>query len=508
VVDAVHSVLESDPLDQVPSKIPKLPEFFIPAGFARPRLRASGNALPLTAMEHLATMLAFSQIDAPYGGLYIIKELCTPESLSDFAWDLFSAWNFAGAPSKENWAFRTMGFLGDDNVARQLTPLIRAWPGESQHARAVSGLDVLAAIGSDVALMHLNAIAQKVKFKGLQDAAKEKIQAVAEARGLSPEELADRLVPDLGLDEQGSMTLDFGSRQFTVGFDESLKPFVRDGTGKVLPDLPKANKSDDAEKAKEATDTWKTLKKDVKALASQQLVRFEAAMCTRRRWDTEVFKLFIAGHPLVCHIVRRLVWGVYDTDGNLQSTFRMAEDGSFADAEDNFFEIPEGLKVGLLHALETPPEVQQKFSQILADYALMQPFQQLSRPSFALTEEEKKAVTLNRWGKSKVPTGKVLGMVNGGIWRRGPPQDAGWIWWFIRPIPVVGYEIHMAIEPGIGVGFVSEEPVQSIDGVSIVASNSYGSKGDLTFESLDPITASELLRELEALHVAGERSSA
>jgi len=44
---------------------------------------------------------------------------------------------------------------------RRLTPMIRAWPGESAHARAVIGLDVLAAIGSDVALMHLHGIAQK-----------------------------------------------------------------------------------------------------------------------------------------------------------------------------------------------------------------------------------------------------------------------------------------------------------------------------------------------------------
>jgi hypothetical protein len=65
----------------------------------------------------------------------------------------------------------------------------------------VTGLDVLAAIGSDVALMHLNGIAQKVKFKGLQEKARAKIDQLAQARGLSAEELADRLVPDLGLDE-------------------------------------------------------------------------------------------------------------------------------------------------------------------------------------------------------------------------------------------------------------------------------------------------------------------
>ena len=50
----------------------------------------------------------------------------------------------------------------------KLTPLIRAWPGESQHPRAVFGLECLRAIGTDVALMQLNGIAQKLLVQGAQ----------------------------------------------------------------------------------------------------------------------------------------------------------------------------------------------------------------------------------------------------------------------------------------------------------------------------------------------------
>jgi hypothetical protein len=177
--------------------------------------------------------------------------------------------------------------LGGDEVARKLTPLIRVWPGESLQARAVSGLDILARIGTDLALMHLNGVAQKVKFKGLQEKAREKMDEIAQNRGLTADELADRLVPDLDLDPDGSRTLDFGTRQFRVSFDEALKPVVVDGSGKTLSDLPKPNKSDDATKAKEADAIWKTLKKDVKAIAQNQIVRLELAMCSQRRWEVE-----------------------------------------------------------------------------------------------------------------------------------------------------------------------------------------------------------------------------
>jgi hypothetical protein len=102
-------------------------------------------------MEHIGTMLAISPLDSPYPGLAIVKDACTPTSLAEFAWDLFEAWMSAGAPVKEAWAFEALGHFGNDETAHRLTPFIREWPGESAHQRAVAGLNLLAAIGSDMA---------------------------------------------------------------------------------------------------------------------------------------------------------------------------------------------------------------------------------------------------------------------------------------------------------------------------------------------------------------------
>ena len=67
----------------------------------------------------------------------------------------------------------------DRFIFGQAATLVREWPGQSQHARAVHGLECLAAIGSDVALMQLNGIAQKLKFKGLQNQARELMNRMA-----------------------------------------------------------------------------------------------------------------------------------------------------------------------------------------------------------------------------------------------------------------------------------------------------------------------------------------
>ncbi len=505
VTDAVNALLALDPLDNHPTKIPTLPTFYQPSLWTRPLLKANAQSLPDSALLHLGEMLRFPQEEALYPGLLQVKDACTTDSLAEFAWDLFTAWQTAGAPSKESWAFTALGVLGNDDTARKLTPLIRAWPGESQHKRATVGLDILAAIGSDIALMQLNGIAQKLKFKALQERAKEKIADIAESRELTVAELEDRLAPDLGLDDNGSLLLDFGPRQFTVSFDETLKPFVRDASGSRLKDLPKPNKSDDESQANDAVNRYKLLKKDARTVVAQQVARLESAMCLRRRWSPENFQLFLVEHPLVRHLTRRLIWGVYSAENQLLACFRVAEDNSYSTADDDLFTLPEGdISIGIPHVLEISPTDAAAFGQLFADYELLPPFRQLDRNSYALTEAERNASELTRWTGRKCPSGRVMGLANKG-WIKGTPQDAGWIGWMINPLG--RWSLIMEIDEGFAVGMspaeLSAEQLLSKLWLWEGKAESYGwgsnSTQEAQFSVLDAITASELINDIEAL---------
>lgn len=505
VTDAVNALLALDPLDNHPTKIPTLPTFYQPSLWTRPLLKANAQSLPDSALLHLGEMLRFPQEEALYPGLLQVKDACTTDSLAEFAWDLFTAWQTAGAPSKESWAFTALGVLGNDDTARKLTPLIRARPGESQHKRATVGLDILAAIGSDIALMQLNGIAQKLKFKALQERAKEKIANIAESRELTVAELEDRLAPDLGLDDNGSLLLDFGPRQFTVSFDETLKPFVRDASGSRLKDLPKPNKSDDELQANNAVNRYKLLKKDARTVAAQQVARLESAMCLRRRWSPENFQLFLVEHPLVRHLTRRLIWGVYSAENQLLACFRVAEDNSYSTADDDLFTLPEGdISIGIPHVLEISPTDAAAFGQLFADYELLPPFRQLDRNSYALTEAERNASELTRWAGRKCPSGRVMGLANKG-WMRGEPQDGGWIGWMIKPLG--RWSLIMEIDEGFAVGMspaeLSAEQLLSKLWLWEGKAESYGwgsnSTQEAQFSVLDAITASELINDIEAL---------
>lgn len=503
VTAGVRAVLDLDPLQQVPSRIPALSAWWQPRLWSRPRL-AGGKALPDDALDALGVMFALPRGQGLYPGIEQAVAACDRASLAVFGWEMFSAWLSSGAPSRDSWALSTLALIGDDDTARRLTPFLRAWPGESQHARAVAGLEVLAGIGTDVALMELNGIAQKVKFKGLQDKAREKIAQIAEDREMTTEELADRLAPDLGLDGRGTLTLDFGTRRFTVGFDEVLAPFVRDGEGRRLKDLPRPRAGDDAQAAKAATATYRQLKKDARTVCAQQVFRFELAMTHRRRWAPKTFTELIVGHPLVGHVARRLVWGLYEPaadnpnpGGELRSVFRVAEDVSLSDVHDEELQLPDGLVVGVVHALELPPGDAAAMGQLFADYEIGQPFPQLGRDTYPLTGAERAATELKRWEGREFPTAKLLGLTNRG-WRRGTPQDSGWVWHYTRDLGD-GRAAQFNLDPGLVVGAPDFEPVQK--GVSIVVGSTRWeevAERD-TFASLHPVTASELVREAEIL---------
>ncbi|APU16001.1 DUF4132 domain-containing protein [Actinoalloteichus fjordicus] len=496
---AVRGLLETSPLDELPDRLPVLPDWLEPALLPPILLRGQAGALPTSAVEHVVTMLALSPPGRPYAGVEVVRQACDPESLAEFGWQLFREWRRDGMQAADGWVLTALGGIGTDETVRRLTPLIRVWPGESLHHRAVDGLDVLAGIGTDLALTHLHALAQKVKFKGLRAKAELKIAEVAAARGLGIEQLADRLVPDCGLSADGSLVLDYGPRRFTVGFDESLTPFVLDESGKRRKSLPKPGARDDAELAPAAYARFAAMKKDVRTLAVDQLRRLERAMVAGRRWSTAEFHDHLLTHPLVWHLVRRLLW-LIEEGGAVTGFFRVAEDRSLADVDDEAVLLPAGATVGVAHPLHLATT--EAWAEVFADYEITQPFPQLGRPVHRLTEAERSARELSRFQRGRaVPPATILGMASRG-WERAEPQGNGEMPWISRPVPG-GRRVVIELEPGLSAGDPGAMGDQTLERIWLTEGSPqhwfHGREGSLPFGELDPITASELVTELTGL---------
>ncbi|MEU8660472.1 DUF4132 domain-containing protein, partial [Actinoplanes philippinensis] len=489
-VAAVETLLTVDPLTAVPARMPTPPAWASPVLLPPVRLRDGSGALPAEAAGNLVRMLMISRPDEPYAGLELVREAVEPAGLAEFGWALFQLWQSAGAPAKANWVLDALGLTGDDETVRRLSPMILAWPGDGGHAKAVAGLTVLATIGSGVALMHLHRISQRARFKGLRSTAEARIAEVADGLGLTTEQLADRLVPDFGLDADGSLRLDYGPRQFVVGFDEQLRPFVVGGDGKRLKALPKPGVHGD-----EAYKRFAALKKDVRTVAADLVRRLELAMVTGRRWSGAEFRELFVGHPLLWHVARRLVWARFASSGAVSGTLRVAEDRSLAGPDDEPATLADDDIVGVAHPLHLGDDVP-VWGQVFADYEILQPFPQLGRPVCALTEAEADGSHLARFEGVTVPVTSLLGLERRG-WRRESPQDSG-IQGSIERVVGPGRAISIELDPGIVVGEVGYFADQKLTAVSLQGGGGWGNQVPqrTRLGDLDAITASEILRDL------------
>ncbi|URN09217.1 DUF4132 domain-containing protein [Actinomadura madurae] len=486
---AAIGALRTDPLDQYPDELPEWDEEVVRDKLPRILLRGRERALPVRAARNFVTMLLISTPKDPYPRCEQVIDLCDPGSLADFAWALCVNGRSSGlwaAPGVQ-YALRR---LGDAGTAARLAARMARWDNYYTWTfKGLTALDVLMAIDTpgDATLRHLDRLARRAAdAKHMRPQAQGRLNAVARERGLTSEQLADRLVPDLDLDADGRVTLDYGGRRFVVGFDEQLKPFVTDEDGKPRKSLPKPGVRDDETLAPAAYKRFADLKKEARAVAADQIKRLERAMVTGRSWTPEEFRAFFVEHPLMGHIARRLVWAAGD------AVFRVAEDGTLADVHDDEFTLPPDAAVTLPHPVLLDEKTVAAWASVFADYEILQPFEQLGRPVHVLADDERAGTRLARFEGRTAHFGRFLGMTSRG-WELGEKETGG----FRRQVNLMtpdGRHVMVAIEPGIRVLSPEEYAEQTIERVMLMTGR-YSGAGH-PFGALDPVTASEIIAEL------------
>jgi hypothetical protein len=493
---AIGAQLSDDPL--APSvKVVKPGKWAVPSVLPQVLLKGRERALPADSVSHLITVLALTSPDYHYPGLDVAAEACDAASLTRFSLALFEQWLASGSPSKDGWALRQLAQFADAETVARLAEQVRRWPDENQHKRAVTGLEVLAEIGSEDAMRALQQTAERTKFKALKAEAARQITALAERLGLSREQLADRLVPDLGLGDEDALVLDYGPRSFTVIFDERLTPSVTDQTGKSLKALPKPGVKDDPDKANTAYQRFTALKKELRTVAAEQVRRLEAAMIAARTWTKAEFERYFVGHPLNRHLARRLVWSF--AAGGANTGFRIAEDLTYSNAHDDAVELPEDAVIRLDHPVLMGDKAAD-WIRLFADYEILQPFDQLARPVIALTAEERETGRFARFEGAEVEALRILGSTSQG-WARAKPEDAG-----VEPgitcTLANGLIVTVALRPGIWAGNAKESPQQTVDSVAVSEGEPlwrFDERASVRLSDLDPVTASEILAKLTRL---------
>ena len=345
--------------------------------------------------------------------------------------ELFDKWLALGAEAKKRWVLYAASIHGGTDIIKKLQHQINEWPQHSRGAIAADAVQALALNPKPEALLIVDSISRKFKFRQVKAAAAEALKFAAEQLGITTEELADRIVPNLGFDEKMERHFDYGERSFTVTITPALEIEVFDENGKKLKNLPAPGKKDDPEKSADSYAAFKEMKKQMKTTVNSQKMRLEMALSTERKWTCEAWKKLFVENPIMHQFAIGLIWGIYE-DNKLTQTFRYMEDGSFNTEEEEEFILPENDRIGLVHPVELSEESITAWKTQLEDYEITQPIEQLSRPVYHMTKEEADSKSMERFGGYILNDLSLIGKMQNMGWYRGQAEDAGIFYYFYR----------------------------------------------------------------------------
>lgn len=407
--------------------------------------------------EYLQAILLSYSAMSPCGispSAAMLAENLEEGELALYVNELFDKWLEAGAESKKRWVLYAAAIHGGSAMVERLRHQIQEWPQAARGAIASEAVQALALSPSPQALLTVDGISRKFKFKQVKAAAGKALEFAASQLGITKEELADRIVPDLGFDERMERHFDYGGRKFTVTITPALEVEVFDEGGKKLKNLPAPGKRDDEGKAAAAYEAFKQMKKQMKATVGSQKMRLDMALSTERQWKVSAWKDLFVKNPIMHQFAIGLVWGIYE-DGRLVESFRYMEDGSFNTEDEEEFTLPGeggtdqpegGLRIGLVHPIELSKESLEAWKQQLEDYEITQPIEQLDRVVYRRTKEEEQQRSLERFGGCVVNDLSLGGKLMGAGWYRGSTQDGGGFYTFYREDPELslGVELHFS----------------------------------------------------------------
>ena len=368
------------------------------------------------------------------------------KELSDFMNTLFGKWMDGGAEAKKKWVLYAVSVHGGEEIIPTFQHQIQAWSENSRGAIAAEAVRALALNGSSTALLLVDQYSRKFKNRQVKTAAGEALTYAAEQLGITRMELEDRIVPNLDFDEKMERHFDYGTRSFRVRLTPMLELEIFDEEGKKIKNLPSPGKRDEEEKAKTASDAFKAMKKQLKTVVSNQKLRLEQALSTERLWTADKWQELFVKNPIMHQFAIGLIWGVYD-QGALTDTFRYMEDGSFNTVVEDEYELSENAIIGLVHPLELSEETLSAWKEQLSDYEVIQPVEQLERPVYRITEEEKGEKELTRFGGMVINGLSLSGKLLSQGWYRGGIEDAGFYYTFYRNDGANGVELEFSGAP-------------------------------------------------------------
>jgi hypothetical protein len=423
----------------------------------------------------------------------VMLSLMDRSQSGEFAKKLFKLYIDNGGDAKQKYCLTLAGLLGDDDVVNLLRSQVNTWVDNSRGKMAEYAVGALAMIGSNKALRAVEFFSRKYKSKNgnVGTAALAALEEAAEELGMDMNELADSIIPDFGFDGMFK-TFSVNNTEYRAFIDVNFKMAFLDEDGKKLKSAPKGT-------AKDLLDEFKEIAKEVRDVVKSQSPRLEQYMVTGRRWDVEAWQKFFLGNPIMFVYATRLVWGAFDTNGQLLQTFWCSEDTTLMSLEDEEVELPaETATVGMVHPLMVMEQEREAWNQKFFDFGIEPIFPQMKRNVIPVDDKDKAALHSNAFSGKKIEQGalflaKTLEKLG---WRRAEVSDGGYVPAYEKVFSELGIRAEVETE-GISVGYYDEDAYLGSLYFQSIPWKSYDER--LSFGSIPGIVYSEVMADLRQI---------
>jgi hypothetical protein len=412
-----------------------------------PELRyKSGKKLDEKTLRFLLYRMSRTKEIRPDAEAKPVLALIDREQSGIFAKKLFKTFLDNGADSKQKYCLTLAGLLGDDEVVDSLRATVNNWAEASRGKMAEYAVGALALIGSNKALRAVEFLSRKYKNKNknIGEAALKALQVAAEELGISMYELSDSIIPDFDFDGL--------FKYFTVGNDEFRAFIGNDFKLQFFNEDNKLLKSPPKGISAELKEEFKEIGKEVRDIVRSQSNRLEQYLVIQRRWTTEAWQAFFLNNPIMFVYALKLVWGVFDKQGNLEQAFYCTEDTSLMSLEDEEISLDEDKFIGMVHPASVSPEEAQAWIRKFYDLEIEAIFPQMNRAIERLPEEQKEIKFYDGLSKKKINSYGAVGLFEKRGWQRGSVVDGGWVSTYHKVFQEAGIEAFVETE-GIVVGY-------------------------------------------------------
>ncbi len=340
-----------------------------------------------------------------------------------------------GSATTSKGLLAVVGACGGEGVAPVAQRYLKDWYGQrASQGKALIGM--LAWVEHPSATQLMLSVGSRFRTKTFQDEATRQAAALAERRGWTLAELADRTIPTAGLDAHGVLELPYGDRTFTGHLTPRLTLTLRSPEGKEISSLPAPRKSDDEDAVKASKKALSAARKELKSVVELQSGRLYEALCTGRTWTFEDWHRYLDRHPVIRHLTQRLAWVA--TVGDERIVFRPLGDGTLTDADDEPVTLPDDAVVAVAHDSLLTPEQVAAWQAHFTDYEVVPLFQQLGKGSYTLPEDQEDEYALTDFVGHRLEAFTLRGQATKLGYARGAAGDGGYFYDYEKRYPTLG----------------------------------------------------------------------